>query len=53
MHRSHIIGEGFGQDYALVTYDLTTAKIAKTKRIQPEETSIFDNLFIYFGSFQY
>ena len=29
VHRSHIVAEGCGQDYALVTYDLTTAKIAR------------------------
>ena len=48
MHRSHIVAEGCGQD-VLVTYDLTTAKI--TKRIQSEETPIFDHLFLFFGSF--
>ena len=29
VHRSQIEAEGCGQDYALVTYDLTSAKIAK------------------------
>ena len=48
VHRSQIEVEECGQDYALVTYDLTIAKI---KRIQSEETPTFDNLFILFGSF--
>ena len=39
VHRSHFVAEGYGQDYALVTYHFTTAKIAK--RIQSKETSIF------------
>ena len=29
VHRSQIEAEGCGQDYALVTYDLTSTKIAK------------------------
>ena len=49
MDGSHIIDDVCGYDYDLVTYDLTTIKIAK--RIQSEETLIFDNLFIFFGSF--
>ena len=49
MDGSNIIGDVCGYDYDLVTYDLTTVK--KAKRIQSEETPIFDNLFISFGSF--
>ena len=49
VHQSQIVAEGCGQDYALVTYDLTTAKMAN--RIQSKETPICDNLFIFFGSF--
>ena len=49
MHQSQILAEGCGQDYALRIYDLTTAKIAR--RIHFEEAPIFDNLFIFLGSF--
>ena len=49
VHQSQIVAEECGQDYALVTYDLTSAKIAKI--IQYEETPSFDNLFIFFESF--
>ena len=49
VHQSQIVAKGCGQDYALVTYDLTSAKIAKI--IQYEETPSFDNLFISFESF--
>ena len=41
---SQIVAKECGQKYALVTYDLAIAKIAK--RIQCEE---FDNVFIAFG----
>ena len=37
------------QRQAFVTYDLAIAKIAK--RIQSEESPVYDNLFIMFGSF--
>ena len=49
MHRSQILAEQCGQNYALITFDLAIAKIAK--RIQSEETTTFDNRFILFGSF--
>ena len=49
VRRSHIVAEGCGQHFALVTYDFTTAKIAR--RIQSKEAPIFDNLLIFFGSF--
>ena len=43
MHRSQIVTEECGQDYALVTHEQVIAKMAK--RIQS------DNLFILFESF--
>ena len=49
VHRSQTEAEGCGQDYALVAYAMTTAKIAK--RIQSEETPIFDNRFYFLLSF--
>ena len=49
LKRSQIVAKECGQKYALVTYDLTIAKIAK--RIHCKETPQFDNAFIMFGSF--
>ena len=37
VHQSQIVAEDGGQGYGLVTYDLTTAKMAK--RIQSKETN--------------
>ena len=41
--------EECGEKYALVTYDLAVAKIAK--QIQASDSPDFDNVFIMFGSF--
>ena len=49
MKRSIDIANTIKQRQAFVTYDLAIAKIAK--RIQSEESPVYDNLFIMFGSF--
>ena len=49
LRRSQIVAEECHEDYALVTYDLAVAKIAK--QIQATEKPQFDNIFIMFGSF--
>ena len=49
LQRTQIVVEECEQKYALVTYDLPIAKIAK--RIWFEETPQFDDVFIIFGSF--
>ena len=49
MNRSQKVAAECGDDYALVTYDLAIAKIAK--QIQDAERPLFDNVFIMFGSF--
>ena len=47
--RSQIVASECNEPYALVTYDLAVAKIAK--QIQATEKPLFDNVFIMFGSF--
>ena len=49
MKRSIDIAYTIKQRQTFVTYDLAIAKIAK--RIQSEESPVYDNLFIMFGSF--
>ena len=49
LKHSRIVAKECGQKYALVTYDLAIAKIAK--KIQCEEIPQFDNIFIMFDSF--
>ena len=49
MKRSIDIANTVKQRQAFVTNDLAIAKI--TKRIQSEESPVFDNLFIMYGSF--
>ena len=49
MKRSIDIANTVKQRRAFVTNDLAIAKI--TKGIQSEESSVYDNLFIMFGSF--
>ena len=46
---SQQVAEECGETYAIVTYDLGIAKPAM--QIQQNETPIFDNVFICFGSF--
>ena len=47
--RSQIVASECNEPYALVTYDLAVAKIAK--QIQATEKPLFDSVFIMFGSF--
>ena len=49
MARSLQIANACGENFAIVSYDLLMAKQAK--KIQVEETPLFDNLFIQFGQF--
>ena len=49
MRRSQVIAKECGEKYALVTYDLAVAKIAK--QIQSTEAPLFENVFVMFGSF--
>ena len=49
LRRSQIVASECNEPYALVTYDLAVAKIAK--QIQATEKPLFDNVFIMFGSF--
>ena len=49
MKRSIDIANTVKQRQAFVTYELAIAKIAK--RIQSEESPVYNNLFIMFGSF--
>ena len=47
--RSQIVASECNESYALVTYDLAVAKIAK--QIHATEKPLVDNVFIMFGSF--
>ena len=47
MSQSKIIASECNEPYALVTYDLALAKIAK--QIQATEKPLFDKVFIMFG----
>ena len=49
LRQSQIVASECNESYALVTYDLTVAKIAK--QIQATEKPLFDIVFIMFGSF--
>ena len=49
LRRSQIVASERNEQYALVTYDLTVAKIAK--QIQATEKALFDNVFICFDHF--
>ena len=49
LRRSKIVTSECNEPYALVTYDLAVAKIAK--QIQATEKPLFDNVFTMFGSF--
>ena len=49
MRQSQIVAPECNEPYALVTYDFAGAKIAK--QIKATEKSLFDNVFIIFGSF--
>ena len=49
LRQSQIVASECNEPYALVTYDLTVAKIAK--QIQATEKPLFDIVFIMFGSF--
>ena len=49
LRQSQIVASECSESYALVTYDLTVAKIAK--QIQATEKPLFDIVFIMFGSF--
>ena len=49
LRQSEIVASECNEPYALVTYDLAVAKIAK--QIQATEKPLFDNVFIMFGSF--
>ena len=46
---SQIVASECNEPYALVTYDLAVAKIAK--QVRATEKPLFDNVFIMFGSF--
>ena len=49
LRRSQIAASERNEPYALVTYDLTVAKIAK--QIQATEKPLFDNVFMCFDHF--
>ena len=49
LRRSQIVASECNEPYALVTYDLAVAKIAK--QIQATEKPLFDNVFIMLRSF--
>lgn len=49
LRRSQKVSKECNENYAIVTYDLAVAKIAK--QIQNEESPTFDDVFVMFGSF--
>ena len=49
MVRSQAVSKECEQQYMVVTYDLAVAKVAR--KIQSEESPLFDDMFIMFGSF--
>ena len=49
MVRSQQVSKKCKQRYTIVTYDLAVAKIAK--KIQSDESPLFDDMVIMFGSF--
>ena len=49
LRRSQIAASERNEPYALVTYDLTVAKIAK--QIEATEKPLFDNVFMCFDHF--
>ena len=49
LRQTQIVASECNELYALVTYDLTVAKIAK--QIQATEKPLFDIVFMMFGSF--
>ena len=49
LRQSQIVASKCNEPYALVTYDLAVAKIAK--QIQATEKPLLDDVFLMFGSF--
>ena len=49
LHATHQTASECKEPYALVTYDLAVAKIAK--QIQATEKPLLDDVFLMFGSF--